>query len=56
MPITRDKTRELLRDAEFAANRLAHQAKIAARDARTIELRRLRLARDAEMAKGKRSA
>ena len=50
---TRDKTKELLRDEQFARNLRAHEAMIVRRDARTIELRNLRLARDTELAKSK---
>jgi hypothetical protein len=51
--VARCKEKELARDNEFAANLRRYEASIAARDARTIELRALRLARDqrAQMAK-----
>jgi hypothetical protein len=53
---TRDKTKELARDAEAKANRDLYDQAIARRDARTAELRALRLAQLAATVKAKAPA
>ena len=55
-PATRSKEKELLRDAQLAANLRRYEASIAAGDARTIELRTLRLARDQALQPSARKA
>jgi hypothetical protein len=51
MPVTRSKNKEAAKRAEAEAAIRHHEAAIARRDARTAELRALRLQREAEKAK-----
>src|SRR5258708_6279892 len=50
MPATRSIAKERAKAVEADVNRAAHEAQIARRDARTLELRALRLERDAALA------